>query len=250
MIQAIVYFIRQVTSGTIQERPMRASEPGTTPRAGDDASPDTRTRLLDAAERLFAERGIRATPLRQITGEAGANLAAVNYHFGSKTELVQEVYARRIRPLNEERLRRLRHVEAAAGKRAPALEPVLHAFLAPMHEMCGSPEAGPFLQLMARANLEPDADIRALVHRQFREAGMQFFAALERALPDLPPAAIFLRFRFLLGSAFFTFAQVMDPKALGLPPHMIPPASVPVLDELVAFLAAGFRADTSMGGRP
>ena len=61
---------------------------------------ETRTRLLDSAEQLFAERGIDATSLRAITTAAGANLASVNYHFGSKDELFREVVSRRIGPVN------------------------------------------------------------------------------------------------------------------------------------------------------
>ena len=68
-------------------------------------TPHTRDRLLDSAERLFAENGVDATSLRHITNDAEANLASVNYHFGSKEELFRQVFARRIGPINQERLR-------------------------------------------------------------------------------------------------------------------------------------------------
>lgn len=77
-------------------------------------SPDTRERILDAAERLFMAHGYEGTSMRQITGEAGVNLAAVNYHLGSKEALVQEVFRRRLDWLNDERMRVLNAMEAEA----------------------------------------------------------------------------------------------------------------------------------------
>src|SRR5215470_7799735 len=91
----------------------------------------TRESLMDAAESLFAERGIQAASLRAITEQAGANLAAVHYHFGSKQGLVRAVFSRRLNPLNAERLRRLTQIEEAGG----GLEEVLHAFLVPALDM-------------------------------------------------------------------------------------------------------------------
>src|ERR1700754_704729 len=91
----------------------------------------TRESLLDAAESLFSERGIQAASLRAITEQAGANLAAVHYHFGSKQGLVRAVFSRRLAPLNADRLRRLGRCEETGGE----IEDVLHAFLAPALDM-------------------------------------------------------------------------------------------------------------------
>src|SRR6476619_3946953 len=91
---------------------------------------DTRESLLDAAESLFSEHGIQAASLRAITQQAGANLAAVHYHFGSKEGLVRAVFSRRLEPMNSERLRMLdaADLEREDGR---SLEEVLCAFLAP-----------------------------------------------------------------------------------------------------------------------
>jgi len=88
---------------------------------------DTRERILDAAESLFVEHGFEATSMRMITGRAGVNLAAINYHFGSKEALIQDVFRRRLTWLNQERLRALERYEAEA-KGAP-LKPhqIVHA---------------------------------------------------------------------------------------------------------------------------
>ena len=86
---------------------------------------DTKDRILDTAERLFADKGYPATSLRDITNEAGVNLAAVNYHFGSKEALLSAVLDRRIGPVNEKRLELLDAAEAQAGNQPLALETVL-----------------------------------------------------------------------------------------------------------------------------
>src|SRR5437867_6100600 len=91
----------------------------------------SKERILDVAERLFAERGFAATSLRNITAEAAVNLAAVHYHFGSKDELIEAVFARRLGPLNRERLRLLEACRAAAGGGSPSVEELLEALIAP-----------------------------------------------------------------------------------------------------------------------
>ena len=93
--------------------------------------PDTKTKLLDVAEKLFAEKGITATSLRTIIAKAEVNLAAIHYHFGSKEGLVREVFARRIKPVNNERLQRLDKIEEDCKDSAPNLEELIRAFIDP-----------------------------------------------------------------------------------------------------------------------
>src|SRR5882762_11783567 len=91
----------------------------------DATSADTKTRILDAAEHLFMEHGFEATSLRQLTSAASVNLAAVNYHFGSKEELFQAVLTRRLDPMNQERIVLLTKLESGAGDRPIACERIL-----------------------------------------------------------------------------------------------------------------------------
>src|SRR5579864_1696479 len=95
---------------------------------------DTKQRILDTAERLIAEQGYAATSLRHIIGEAGVNLAAVHYHFGSKEDLLDELILRKAAAVNGERLALLERFEAQAGGGAVAVEKVLAAFFEPMIE--------------------------------------------------------------------------------------------------------------------
>jgi len=99
--------------------------------AAEATSADTKTRILDAAERLFVEHGFEATSLRQLTTAAGVNLAAVNYHFGSKEELFQAVLTRRLDPMNQERIERLEKLEREASGKPLSCEKILFAMLIP-----------------------------------------------------------------------------------------------------------------------
>ena len=93
---------------------------------------DTHDRLLDTAERLFAERGIDATSLHHITAEADAKLASVNYHFGSKEELIRELFARRIGPINRERLDQLAAIPRLNAYPEPFSAPLCACDLTPI----------------------------------------------------------------------------------------------------------------------
>ena len=105
--------------------------------------PSTTERILDTAEELFAEQGF-STSLRNITADAGVNLAAVNYHFGSKEALIQAVFTRRLGPLNAERLRLLDAIEAH-GWNDGALESILEAFIGPALRMSHDPKGATFM---------------------------------------------------------------------------------------------------------
>src|SRR5580704_13248627 len=98
---------------------------------------NTKDRILDAAERLFARDGFEATSLRAITTEASVNLAAVNYHFQSKEALVQAVIGRRMGPANAQRLALLDAYEAQAVDAPVPLEKIMDAFLRPVVAMVG-----------------------------------------------------------------------------------------------------------------
>ncbi len=204
---------------------------------------DTKQRVLDAAERLFAQKGFAATSLRTITAEAGVNLASVNYHFGSKEALLQSVYARRLAPLNQKRLEMLAACEAAAGHAPPPLEKIVEAFLAPplrLFAESGQDRAA-FQKLLGRLYLEPGGQARSVMLEQFGEAGRRFLAALQRALPDLPQAELFWRLHFMVGVLAHTLAgrnhlEVMSGGACNASDLE------GALERMIAFVVAGLRA--------
>ena len=165
---------------------------------------DTKTRILDAAEHLLAERGFAACSLRAVTAEAGANLGAVNYHFRSKEALIQAVFGRRLQPLNRERLAMLDACEAKAAGKALPLAALLHAFLDPLLEP-GRDGSG-FIRLIGRMYSEPSLDIHRIFRAELQETMNRFLHAFRRTLPGLPPEDLFWRLFFTIGAMAQTLA--------------------------------------------
>ncbi len=171
--------------------------------------PSTKGRLLDAAEALFAEHGFPGTSLRAITQLAGANLAAVNYHFSTKENLFAAVIARRLEPLNHQRLRMLETAEQrVAGKSLPVSE-ILTAIIRPSLTMIADPEAGGrhFATLLSRCHSEPNSGVHALVHAMVEPVFLRFLGALRASLPHLTEPTFRWRTHLLMGALFFLVAQ-------------------------------------------
>jgi AcrR family transcriptional regulator len=115
----------------------------------------TRERLIEVAERLFAERGFGATSVRHITAEAGCNLAAVNYHFGGKDQLYEEVFRRRLEATRAQRVASIRKTVAEAGG-SPSLEALLRSFaMAFLEPFMTTSEGRQWHRLMRRELHEP-----------------------------------------------------------------------------------------------
>lgn len=172
------------------------------------ANQDTRERILDVAERLFMKHGYEATSMRLITSAADVNLAAVNYHFGSKESLLCEVFRRRLFWLNAERLRALDllEAEAAGAPLKPSL--ILEAFFGTLLRMGEDPDLGgmTFLRLLGRTLTEPAEFIRTFFAGEYAEVIERYKQALCRALPDVPRAEIVWRLHFMLGAMSYAIA--------------------------------------------
>ncbi|MCM8595472.1 TetR/AcrR family transcriptional regulator [Accumulibacter sp.] len=172
------------------------------------ANHDTRERILDVAERLFMENGYEATSMRLITGAAEVNLAAVNYHFGSKEALLREVFRRRLEWLNRERLAALDRLEqqAAGGPLKPSQ--ILEAFFGTLLRMGEDESLGgmTFLRLLGRTLTEPAEFIRTFFAGEYEQVIDRYKLALFRALPDVPRAEIVWRLHFMLGAMSYAIA--------------------------------------------
>lgn len=205
---------------------------------------DTRTRILDAAEALFAQHGLEATSMRRITAAAGCNLAAVNYHFGAKESLIQEVFRRRLTWLNRERLRVLDEMEAAA--RGAPLKPhrILEAFFGVALRMAGDAAGGgqSFMRLLGRTHAEPSQFIRNFLAEEHAAVLDRFKRALFRALPGVPEQEIVWRLHFMLGAVSYALAGT---DALELVAHCDideRDAAAALAPRLMSFLLGGLRA--------
>ena len=200
---------------------------------------DTKEKILDTAERLIGEHGYAATSLRHIIAEAGVNLAAVHYHFGSKEDLLDAVVTRKVTPVNEARIAWLERVEAEAGSGPMVVEKVLEAFLIPTAEVASrSPE---FVRLMGRMLAE--GMMPRIVERHFQATGLRFVSALRRAVPALPQEELMWRVHFMVGAMAHTMCRVpIFPQTTGQTADM-----KLRMQRLVTFLGAGFRAPATAG---
>lgn len=203
--------------------------------AFDSDSASTRARILDAAEACFAERGFHTATLREITQLAEANVAAVNYHFGSKEALIEAVFERRLDALNRERLEALKTAMAAPTSAACQLEAVLRAFILPAMALTHSPHGAGhrFMQLLMRAFAEPDHAVHAAMRKKYASVMRRFAQSLQTLLPQQSAEQVRQQLDFLSGALTFTMAdkRLPDPAATAR--------------ALVAFGVAGLRSQPS-----
>jgi len=198
---------------------------------------DTKSKILDTAEKLFGMNGFDGTSLRDITTAADVNLAAINYHFQSKDSLIDAIVARRIQPVNEKRFELLE----AAGPH-PTVEQILAAFMAPVMQV----KVDAVVPLIGRILSNPELFVERVFHKHLAPVSQRFVEALSKALPDLPPSEILWRLHFAVGVMTHTMlwgriypkitngvCDISDREAL--------------VDRIVRFVAAGFRAPASKG---
>jgi AcrR family transcriptional regulator len=168
------------------------------------ASDHTRTAILAAAERLYADRGFGDVTLRDIVAAANVNLAAVNYHFGSKDELIAELFVTRSIATNRERLNALKAAEEAGGGRAD-IAAILRALVGPTLRGCLGPERerSTAARFMIRASIESVAPIRRIKNREVDHL-RKFAAAMKRSLPGRDEVDIYWGLHFALAMAHQT----------------------------------------------
>lgn len=204
---------------------------------------DTKQKILDAAEHLFAREGFHCTSLRRITGTAGVNLAAVNYHFGSKEALLEEVLRRRLDPLNRERNVRLEAVREDARQKAlpPTVADALRAFLEPTMAL-RDPASGAsdFVVLVGRGLANPGGAVGECFLRMMHETALRLYQLLCAALPDTAPEVVFWRMQFAIGAMSHTLRWAGN--FPGLPATLQPTEETAELTErLLRFIVLGME---------
>jgi AcrR family transcriptional regulator len=204
----------------------------------------TQERILANAEVLFMEHGYEATSLRMITKEAGVNLAAVNYHFGSKEELFQAVLTRRLDPLNLERIKMLAKLEAHYGEKSVPLDQILSAMFLPALQLGRDPSRGGqnFLRLLGRAYVDPAPFIRQLLSQQYGQMINRFKGAFSKALPHLAKEELTMRLHFVMGALAYTLAGTDALKLISTINPEQPQDDTLLLRKLAPFLTAGLQA--------
>ena len=207
------------------------------------AKPETKDQILNAAEDLFAEQGFAATSLRQLTAHAGVNLAAANYHFGSKDDLAKAVLQRRIEPINRERRQRLDNMS-----QPPTIEAIMRAFIEPaLRNQQMDPGALPesrgagLCRLLGRISVEQPRFLQEFMSEQFGELGKRFVAMLSEAAPGIAAETLWWRMHFTVGAMAHTLANA---HVVGQVSHGACDANdhEGILKQLTAFAIGGFSA--------
>ena len=146
--------------------------------------------------------------MRLLTAKAAANLAAVNYHFGSKDALIEAVFRRRLDPMNASRVAELDRQEKDAGGRALSPEQIIRAFIGASLRMIEDAKSGGrnFIRLLGRTYTDPQKHIRSLIGQLYAPAMERFKNAFERALPQMPRDELIWRMHFMFGTLAYTLA--------------------------------------------
>ncbi len=167
----------------------------------------TKTKILNAAEVLFADKGFNGTSLREITSQAEVNLAAVNYHFGSKKELIKAVMSRYMNELSP-RLESALHA-ICVDEVQPTLNEVFSAFLEPLLHLNTFKDNGTstFLQLLGRGFTDNQGFLRWFLTTQYPGVFTNFTQAVHKAYPELTSEEMFWRLHFTMGTIVFTMSS-------------------------------------------
>jgi AcrR family transcriptional regulator len=217
--------------------PRRKPRPARRPR---EVPEDTRARILDAAERLFAERGVDAVSVRSVLKEAGVNVALAHYHFGSREGLIEELLRTRV-TAHEGTLIQAVEVVDARGEES-SLEDVLRAYFAPFARMIiEKPTLG---KLLAQLQFSANPEVRERGREAMRPVLGRIGAAIVKRLPgSVTPGQVLLRVYLAISAPFYFSAQwdvVMRSAQKRVSGQ--PPGAGELTEELVAFCAAGLRA--------
>lgn len=208
---------------------------------------DTVSRILDAAEVLFAERGFTETSLRTITSTAGVNLAAVNYHFGSKKELIQAVFERFLTPFTAALSRELdRRVEEGQQLTVEGLlESLFRVGMGSLAAEGRDPQR--FMRLLGLAYTQYQGHLRRFIVSRYGDSYRRFAGLLAQALPGLDPVTFYWRLYFMLGATIFTLSSFDAIEAILREDFGVPSTLQETLERLVPAAAAMLEVDAAKG---
>lgn len=202
--------------------------------------PNTKDKILDSAEYLFATKGLKETSVRDITSHADVHLAAINYHFHTKKGLIRALVDRRTRPLNRKRLELLGRYEEKYGRGSVPIQFALHAFLFPEVKM--SVESPHFMKIVGQIISHPDQETYLLYASGFQEVFSKFKEVFTSSLPSVSEQELMWRMHFLTGSMVHTCTNHEALKSLSDGKCVINEEDV--VNRLIAFCAAGLTAET------
>jgi AcrR family transcriptional regulator len=200
----------------------------------------TRDRLMDAAERLMAERGFAAVSVREISAEADTQISAITYHFGSKEQLLDAIFERRSVPMNRERARLMDSCEPTVLGRHPTIRELLFAYSEPVFSLAKQPGGLRFLRLKQHIHVG-ETELSSRLKKQYIEPGARRFTTLLQLVnPQIPPRSLYLRFNVIVGALFSLVRDVTSIATLSNGAVDIDYDAA--RDEFIDFLAAGWES--------
>jgi len=169
----------------------------------------TKERILNSTEKLIAENGFGELSIRKISQLAHTNLAAINYHFGNKQQLIDQVLERRLNNLFDIRKSMLDELNQGDPNKVCNLEQILHAFIAPALFMINDEHQGGriFMKVLARAYAEQSDALHDLMKDRYTPIIKEFAEAIGLSCPELPRETIFWRFHFIIGALTYTMGH-------------------------------------------
>lgn len=208
------------------------------------AQSDTVDRILDAAEVLFAERGFSETSLRMITSKANVNLAAVNYHFGSKNALIQAVFSRFLSPFSLSLESELKRISEKHTDKPIDIETLMGIVTSCIVSVPTQNKAGVsvFMRLLGLAYTQSQGHLRKYLEQEYSRAFKLFMKHVREATPELSQVDRFWRIQFMLGTTAFTMSSIEALSGILANELDVQSSTEDVLKRLVPFLAAGLQA--------
>jgi len=209
------------------------------------AHSETVEKILDAAEILFAERGFSETSLRMITSKAKVNLAAVNYHFGSKNALIQAVFSRFLGPLSRLMEQGLKDLGMGQeGHPPPKLEDIIRLYVRGLLKIPTSHENGVsiFMRLLGLAYTQSQGHLRKYLEKEYARTFYLFMQMVKQSTPELTTQERFWRIQFTVGSIAFTMSSVQPLTEILENSAEAKADPEKVVDFLVPYLLGGLQA--------
>jgi AcrR family transcriptional regulator len=229
--------------------PARKREPARSGPGRPEGESNLREKILDGAERTFADLGYAGTTLRLVADAANVTQALISYYFGSKHGLFEAAFLRRGVPISDQRLENLEKLQAS-GKRVHLRE-LVQAFLSPVLALRATPEGRSFLRLQARLHTEPPSVSYELRTRVYDYSTRRYVEALQTALPQLSEQDVHWRMTLMVGAYMYAFSdthrlEVMAPGLVDLDDTQV------ILDQITAFVVGGLQAapPTTTAGAP
>jgi AcrR family transcriptional regulator len=207
------------------------------------AQQSTVSRILDTAEALFAEKGFAETSLRTITAKAEVNLAAVNYHFGSKKALIQAVFARFLTPFSRELSACMNDI---SDDKPLSIDELLVMLTEVTFKVSGGAKGrdrmSVFMRLLGLAYTQGQGHLRKYLQEEYSHEFRHFMQMINKATPDLSPVDRFWRIHFMLGAATFTLSSADSLKAIAGHDLGVEESLPDIIARLMPFLSAGLKA--------